>query len=95
MSSSLPSNMATSIYSIKELGSLIAESNDLDSGKYEVVIEFKLGSIQLGDEKQIDAATVPAMAVGIGGVGLRPFSGNDDGAFIIDHVKKAKAKNPK
>lgn len=91
-SSSLPSDMVTQIYSIKEIGHLIAKENGLESGKYDVVIEFKLGSIELRDEKHEDRDGHPAMAVGFGGVGLRPFSGKSDGAFTIDYVKKSRAK---
>lgn len=86
-----PSDMCTEIYSVKELGRLLAKESGLDSGKYDVVIEFKVGSLQLRDDKSPNA--VPAMGVGFGGIALRPSS--KDGPFTFEYKKRGKAKASK
>lgn len=86
----LPENMLTPIYSVQRLAAMVAADAGLDSGTYEVVVEFKLGAIQMKSD-QGDQDVVPAMGVGIGGIGLRPAP-QTPGRLTIDYVKKSRSK---
>lgn len=89
--SKLPDDMVTSIFSLKEIGALVAEASDLDSGKYDLVIEFKLGSI--GMKPDGDAAIIPAMGVGFGGIGIKKSS--KDSSVTFEYEKKPKSRSSK
>jgi hypothetical protein len=87
----LPDNMVTKIFSVKTLGEMIAESSDLPTGQYDLVVEFKFGSVNLKSESD---AAVPAMAMGLGGLGLR--KADSEGPMTIHYAGKAqKKKSPK
>ena len=83
--------MATSIFSLKQIGALVAEASNLDSGKYDLVVEFKLGSIGMKAEET--GPTIPAMGVGIGGIGLKKSS--KDTPVTFEYEKKTKSRSSK
>lgn len=89
--SKLPDDMATSIFSLKQIGALVAEASNLDSGKYDLVVEFKLGSIGMKAEET--GPTIPAMGVGIGGIGLKKSS--KDTPVTFEYEKKTKSRSSK
>jgi len=89
--SKLPDDMTTSILSLTEIGALIAEASNLESGKYDLVVEFKLGSIGMKAEES--GPTIPAMGVGIGGIGLKKSS--KDTWVTFEYEKKTKSRSNK
>ncbi|EKT4102126.1 hypothetical protein [Stenotrophomonas maltophilia] len=89
--SKLPDDMVTPIFSLKQIGALVAEASDLESGKYDLVIEFKLGSI--GMKPEGDGAIIPAMGVGFGGIGIRKSS--KDSSVTFEYEKKTKSRSSK
>lgn len=84
----LPEDMATPMYSIQDLGLLMAKESGLAPGKYEVVVQFKLAPIQMKDEQS--GSPVPAMGVGFGAFGLRPSTSGS--AMSIEVPKSTKSK---
>lgn len=87
---SLPDGMVTSIFTLRELGMMMAEHADIAPGKYDVVIEYKFGAVNMQPEPNV---THPAMAIGFGGLGLR--QAKSDGILTIDYTGKAKKRSPK
>jgi hypothetical protein len=84
----LPENMATPMYSVQDLGLLMARELGLAPGRYEVVVQFKLGPIQM-KEDQADSP-VPAMGVGFGAFGLRPSTSDSNMSIEVPKPKRSK-----
>ena len=76
------------MYSVQELGLLVAKELGLAPGKYEVVVQFKLAPINLREE-QTDSP-VPAMGVGFGAFGLRPSTSDSTMSIEVPKSKKPK-----
>ncbi|MBO9859282.1 hypothetical protein [Xanthomonas sp. A1809] len=90
----LPDNMATRMYPLQELASIIADQCELSAGKYALVVEYKLGnSIIQSEAEEGQKESFPAMSIGIGGIGLRATS--SDGKLTIDYPGKAKKRSIK
>ncbi|WP_421575130.1 hypothetical protein [Stenotrophomonas maltophilia] len=69
---------------------MIAERADIAAGKYDVVIEYKFGTVNMQPEPDV---THPAMAIGFGGLGLR--HAKSEGALTIDYPGKGKKRSTK
>lgn len=85
----MPKDMATEILPLVKVAHILAEHEGLPSGKYAIVVEFKLGNTLIGDS---ESSSYPGMAVGIGGIGLKKTE--IDGPLTFSHTAKRKRTSP-
>lgn len=90
-----PSPWAVDPVSLRVLSELLVKHYDLHSGRYDLLIEFRIGTGAVGPD---ETSTLPGAMIGVSRIGLAPSQ--KDGpttvdAALVNPPKTARKKPPK